>query len=128
MIYLDYAATTPLRPEARQAMEPFLSGEAGNPSSLHAAGQHARRALDDARDRVAAMLGARAEEVVFTSGGTEADNLALVGVFLAHRGSHPHIITAATEHHAVLDTCHHLESIGAEVTVLPVDRDGFVDP
>jgi cysteine desulfurase len=128
MIYLDHAATTPLRPEAREAMEPFLGEVYGNPSSLHAAGQEARRALDDARDRVAAALGARAEEVVFTSGGTEADNLALIGRFLAERERRPHLVTVATEHHAVLDTCRFLEGLGAEVTLLPVDGDGLVDP
>src|SRR5205823_296744 len=85
MIYLDHAATTPLHTEARRAMEPFLAERYGNPSSLHGAGQDARRALDEARDRVAAALGARAEEVIFTSGGTEANNLALIGTFLSQR-------------------------------------------
>lgn len=127
MIYLDHAATTPLHPEARRAMEPYLSETYGNPSSLHMAGQEARRAIDDARDRVARSLGVLAEEVIFTSGGTEADNLALVGVFLADR-ERPHIVTAATEHHAILDTCHFLESLGAEITVLPVDCMGRIDP
>jgi cysteine desulfurase len=128
MIYLDHAATTPLHPEARRAMEPFLTAVYGNPSSLHAAGQAARRALDDARDRMAAALGALPEEVLFTRGGTEANNLALTGVFLAHREDQPHFVTAATEHHSVLDTCRFLETLGAEVTVLPVDEQGRVDP
>jgi cysteine desulfurase len=128
MIYLDHAATTPLCPEARQAMEPLLDGTFGNPSSLHSAGQEARQALDEARDRTAAAVGARAEEVVFTSGGTEANNLALTGVFLAQRARRPHLITVATEHHAVLDACRFLETIGAQVSVLPVDGHGFVDP
>jgi cysteine desulfurase len=128
MIYLDNAATTPLHPEARRAMEPFLGEVYGNPSSLHAAGQEARRALDDARDRIATALGARAEEVIFTSGGTEADNLALTGLFLAQRQRRPHLVTVDTEHHAILDTCRFLESLGAEVTVLPVDGAGLVDP
>jgi cysteine desulfurase len=128
MIYLDHAATTPLRPEVWQAMEPFVTRVHGNPSSVHTAGQEARRALDGARDRVATALGAAAEEVVFTSGGTEADNLALVGLFLAQREQRPHLVTVATEHHAVLDTCRFLESLGATVTVLPVDGDGRVDP
>src|SRR5947209_3631497 len=101
MIYLDHAATTPLRAEARRAMEPFLSEEYGNPSSLHGAGQAARRGLDEARDRLAASIGACAEEVYFTSGGTEADNLALTGVFLAQRRGRPHVVTVATEHHAI---------------------------
>jgi cysteine desulfurase len=128
MIYLDHAATTPLHPEALRAMEPYLRATFGNPSSLHAAGQEARRAVDAARDRIAATLGTGPEEVIFTSGGTEADNLALSGVFLADRERRPHLITAATEHHAVLDTCQFLESLGAEVTVLPVDHEGLVDP
>src|SRR5437870_3074664 len=102
MIYLDHAATTPLHPEARRAMEPSLADEYGNPSSLHTAGQEARRALDNARDRIAAGLGARADEILFTSGGTEADNLALTGVFLAERSRRPHLVTVATEHHAIL--------------------------
>jgi cysteine desulfurase len=128
VIYLDHAATTPLHPEARRAMEPFLADEYGNPSSLHAAGQKARRALDDARDRIAAGLGAHAGEILFTSGGTEADNLALTGVFLAERSRRPHMVTVATEHHAILDTCHFLETLGADVTILPVDGDGLIDP
>src|SRR5438477_10751135 len=113
MIYLDHAATTPLHPEARLAMEPLLTATFGNPSSLHTAGQEARRAVDAARDQIAASIGVRSEEVVFTSGGTEADNLALLGVFLANR-ERPHIVTVATEHHAVLDTCQSLETLGAE--------------
>ena len=92
MIYLDHAATTPLHPEARRAMEPFLAGEYGNPSSLHTAGQEARRALDEARDGIAAVLGARAEEVIFTSGGTEANNLALTGVFRATKRAIPELL------------------------------------
>lgn len=128
MIYLDYAATTPLRAEARAAMAPFLETVYGNPSSIHAVGQAARRALDEARDRVAGAIGARGEEILFTSGGTEADNLALTGVFLAAYPARDHLITAATEHHAVLDTCEFLRGLGAEVTVLPVDGDGRVDP
>src|SRR5205085_6164853 len=127
MIYLDHAATTPLHPEARLAMEPFLTATFGNPSSLHAAGQEARRAVDAARDRIASCLGIRSEDVVFTSGGTEADNLALLGTFLANR-ERTHFITVATEHHAVLDTCHFLETLGAQVTILPVDGTGRVDP
>jgi cysteine desulfurase len=128
MIYLDHAATTPLRPEARAAMEPFLDGVFGNPSSIHAAGQAARRALDAARDGIARVLSARGEEIIFTSGGTEANNLALTGVFLAARAPGFHLVTAATEHHSVLDTCRFLEGLGAAVTYLPVDGRGRVDP
>jgi cysteine desulfurase len=127
VIYLDYAATTPLRPEAREAMAPFLESVYGNPSSIHAVGQAARQALDAARDGVARAIGARGEEILFTSSGTEADNLALTGVFLAARPEKDQIVTAATEHHAVLDTCEFLRGLGAEVTLLPVDGDGRVD-
>lgn len=111
-------------------MAPFV-GEGplfGNPSSIHAAGQAARAALDRAREEVARALGAAPEEILFTSGGTEADNLALVGRFLAARPEKDHVVTAATEHHAVLDTCGFLRELGAEVTILPVDGCGVVDP
>lgn len=128
MIYLDYAATAPLRPEARAAMAPFLEELFGNPSSVHSVGQGARAALDRARADVAAALGAEAEEILFTSGGTEADNLALVGSFLAAGPERDHVVTAATEHHAVLDTGSFLRELGATVTVLPVDGCGVVDP
>jgi cysteine desulfurase len=129
VIYLDHAATTPVRVEAVAAMAPFLGMTFGNPSSIHGIGQEARRALDDARDTVARAIGALGEEIVFTSGGTEAVNLALTGVFLASRDEgRNHIVTVATEHHAVLDTCDFLRTLGAEVTVLPVDGEGRVDP
>lgn len=129
MIYLDHAATTPCRPEVVEAMAPFLAERFGNPSSIHRAGQEARRALDRARDGVAAALGTRAEEIVFTGSGTEADNLALLGSFLAaSRGGKKHLVTAATEHHAVLHTLDLLRDLGAEVTLLPVDEHGLVDP
>src|SRR2546421_2306180 len=101
MIYLDHAATTPLRAEVRAAMEPFAEAIYGNPSSLHAVGQEARRALDRARDRIAGVLGARGEEILFTSGGTEANNLALIGCFLVVQPGRTHVVTAATEHHSV---------------------------
>jgi cysteine desulfurase len=128
MIYLDHAATTPARREVREAMEPFLGAVFGNPSSIHTVGQQARAALDAARDAVGRSLGARGEEIVFTSGGTEANNLALTGVFLTARARRPHLVTAATEHHSVLHTCRFLEELGAEVTYLPVDGEGRVDP
>jgi cysteine desulfurase len=128
MIYLDHAATTPCRPEAREAMLPYLTECFGNPSSVHRIGQDARRALDDSRDRVARVLGCRAEEVTFTGSGTEADNLALVGMFLQHRKEKRHLVTAATEHHAVLHTAEWLHGFGADVTVLSVDGEGRVDP
>jgi cysteine desulfurase len=130
-IYLDHAATTPLRPEVRAAMEPFLGGggEAfGNPSSLHAEGQRARRALDAARDTLAQALGCRFSEVTFTSGGTESDNAALVGVLLANRGRGDHLIVTAIEHEAVGATARFLQTLGFRVTVVPVDEWGRVSP
>jgi len=127
LIYLDNAATTPVAPEVVDAMLPFYSEGYGNASSLHAAGRHARRAVEHARDELARRLGFQSEEIVFTSGATEADNLALIGLFLAH----PHkrrIVTCAVEHHAVLHAASFLERQGAHVTVLPVDSVGRVDP
>ncbi|MDH6181125.1 cysteine desulfurase [Microbacteriaceae bacterium SG_E_30_P1] len=128
MIYLDQAATTAVRREVLEAMWPYLTAEFGNPSSHHEVGEAAERGLTDARARVAAALGVRASEVVFTSGGTEAANLAIKGIVLAStRGRH--IVTSAIEHPAVLESCDYLERFhGAEVTVLPVDADGLVDP
>ena len=127
-IYLDHAATTPLRPEVRAAMEPYLSADGfGNPSSLHADGQRAKRALDAARDTLACALGAQFSEITFTSGGTEADNAALVGVMLA-RGRGSHLITTQIEHEAVIETAHFLEKLGFSVTYLPVDEQGRVAP
>jgi len=122
-IYFDHAATTPLDPRVREAMEPFLAGTFGNPSSLHQEGRSAREALDRARGQVADLLGAESSEVVFTGSGTEADNLALLGA--ANEG---HVIASAIEHPAVLETCRHLEKLGVEVTCLPVGTDGIVDP
>jgi len=127
MIYLDYNATTPLAPEAREAMLPFLGKDFGNASSIHAAGREARAAIDSARDRVAHLLGAKPHEITFTSGGTESDNLAILGLARAGRGRH--VITCATEHHAVLHACEHLaRREGFRLTVLPVDRTGRLAP
>jgi len=127
-IYLDYAATTPLRPEVREAMEPYLTADGfGNPSSLHAHGQRAKRALDAARDTLAQALGAQFSEITFTSGGTEADNAALVGVLLA-RGRGSHLITTQIEHEAVGETARFLEKLGFGVTFLPVDTQGRISP
>ena len=133
-IYLDHNATTPLAPEALAAMLPYLGGydaPFGNPSSIHAAGREARAAVDDARDRLARLLGARPHEIIFTGGGTEADNLAVLGLARnrARRGSERHLITSATEHHAVLHAAEFLEKHeGFRVTRLPVDGRGLVDP
>jgi cysteine desulfurase len=128
MIYLDHAATTPCRPEVAQAMRPYFTELFGNPSSVHGIGQEARKALDESRDTVARLIGARSEEIVFTGSGTEADNIALIGTFLQQKGQKKHLVTAATEHHAVLHTAQWLREWGADVTVLPVDSEGRVSP
>lgn len=127
-IYLDYAATTPVRSEVLEAMLPYFTGAFGNPSSIHLFGQEAKIAVEEARDRVASLIGARREEIVFTSGGTEADNFALKGVAYANEHQGNHIITTPVEHHAVLEPLKLLESQGFKVTYLPVDEHGLVDP
>lgn len=127
-IYLDYNASTPIAPEVREAMLPFLSEHYGNPSSAHWAGAPAAEAVAHARDQLAALLGASPDEVVFTSGGTEANNTALKGVAEASGVERPHIVTTAVEHPAVLEPCRYLERHGASVTYLPVDGTGLVDP
>ena len=127
-IYLDHAATTPLRAEALQAMLPYLQEAFGNPSSIHAVGQRARMALENARDTVAKALECRANEVVFTSGGTESDNAAIKGGAMALRPTGNHVVTTVIEHHAVLHTCHQLESQGFDVTYVSVNREGLVNP
>ena len=127
-VYLDHAATTPLRPEALAAMLPFLSGEHGNPSSPHRAGRRARAALDESREAVAAAIGAAPKEIVLTSGGTEAANLALKGAAWAGKAAGHRIVTTAIEHHAVGQTLRHLEKFGFEIVEVPVDAAGLVDP
>lgn len=128
MIYLDYNATTPLAPEALAAMRPFLERDFGNPSSIHAAGRETRAAIDDARDRLARLLGAKPHEIIFTGGGTESDNLAIIGLARAYASRGKHLITSTTEHHAVLHACEHLQKReGFRVTWLPVDAGGRVD-
>ena len=128
MIYLDYNATTPLCEPARSAMLPFFDGTFGNPSSIHAAGREARAAIDDARDRVADLLGAKAHELIFTSGGTEANNLAILGLARSRTVHGKHLISAKTEHHAVLNTIEHLEKReGFEVTWLNLSSSGLID-
>lgn len=128
MFYLDRAATTPVRREVLEAMWPYLTGTFGNPSSTHAVGDAAARGLADARATVAAVLGCRPAEVVFTTGGTEGANTAVKGIALADpRGRH--VVTTAIEHEAVLESCRYLERFhGFDVTVLPVDREGVVTP
>lgn len=129
-IYLDYNATTPLHPEVRDAMMPYLTEAFGNGSSIHAYGREARNAIDTAREQVAVLIGAKSpSEIVFTGSGTEADNHAIKGLaeLQKSRGEGNHIITSSVEHHAVLHTCQYLEQRGFEVTYLPVDRYGRVD-
>ncbi|MEW5944612.1 MAG: cysteine desulfurase NifS [bacterium] len=128
LIYMDHAGTTPMHPEVLSAMKPYFIERFGNPSSIHYVGREARGALEDARGRVAALIGARHDEIVFTAGGTEADNAAIRGVALACENRGKHVITSAVEHHAVLDVCEFLARRGWKITVLPVDGDGLVDP
>jgi cysteine desulfurase len=127
-VYLDHNATTPVAPEVLAAMLPYFSEEYGNASSIHAFGQRARGAVEEARESVAALLGARPAEIMFSSGGTESNNHAIFGVAGAAPGGRKHVITSAIEHSAVLDPCRALEKRGVAVTVLPVDRDGVVNP
>jgi cysteine desulfurase len=127
-IYLDFNASTPLAPEVADTMQRALRGPFGNPSSDHWAGQSAREAVDKARGQVAGLLGCKSCEIVFTSGGTESNNHALKGVFYAHGRTGAHIITSQVEHPAVINPCRFLERLGAEVTYLPVDGLGRIDP
>ncbi len=127
-VYLDHAATTPVDPRVVSAMLPYYTEKAGNASSMHGFGQEARTAVEQARREVASLIGARPGEIVFTSGATEADNLAVLGVAYATEGRGRHIITSAIEHHAVLEACRFLETRGYAVTYVPVDGRGIVDP
>ena len=126
MHYLDHAATTPVLPEVKEAMLPFLEEDFGNPSSVHAAGRRAKAAVEEARERIAAALGASPSELVFTAGGTEADNLAIKGAVRKLRGNGDHIVTTSFEHHAVLDTIEWLEGLGIHGTLVNVPSDGVV--
>ncbi|WP_069805670.1 cysteine desulfurase NifS [Thermogemmatispora onikobensis] len=128
VIYLDHAATTALDPRVLEAMLPYLTSEYGNASSIYTLGRRAMQAIDGAREEIAAILNCRPTEIVFTGCGSESDNLAIKGVALAARNKGKHIITSAIEHHAVLHTCHYLERFGFNVTYLPVDEHGLVDP
>jgi len=127
-IYLDHAATTPMDPLVVEAMKPFFTEMYGNPSSVHSSGSEARASVDAARSILAESLSCRAEEIFFTSGGTESNNLALKGIAWASEDSGSHIITSAVEHHAVLEPCDFLEKRGFQITRLPVDAGGLVDP
>ena len=128
IVYMDHAGTTPLAPDVLQSMTPYFTELFGNPSSIHTVGQEARYALDEARERVARVLNCRPRDVVFTSGGTDSDNAAIEGAATALQETGNHIITSRVEHHAVLHTAQHLESQGFEVTYLPVDSAGIVQP
>ena len=127
-IYLDYNATTPLDPAVIQAMQPYLDTHFGNPSSSHVYGARTKKAVEAARRQVADMLGANADEIVFTSGGSESNNLAIRGIAYALRDKGNHIITSAVEHPAVTEVCRYLESRGFRITVVPVDKTGLIDP
>ena len=134
-IYLDHNATTPVHPAVLEAMLPYFGAEFGNPSSVHQFGQRASHAIEQARESVAALIGARSSEIVFTSGGTEADNTAIFGVIgdalrgaKALRAAPPHLITTVIEHDAVLNSCRALEGRGISVTCIPVDAGGIVSP
>lgn len=126
-IYLDHAATTPTDPRVLEAMLPYFSDAFGNPSSIHSLGQETRAAVEEARHNIAGLIGAQSEEIIFTSGGTEADNLAIKGTASANKQKGNHVITTSIEHHAVLESCKFLEGQGFGVTYLPVDRNGLVD-
>jgi cysteine desulfurase len=125
-VYLDYNATTPVEPEVLDVMLPYFSAEFGNAASIHTVGQRARAAVETARDQVAALLGARPQEIVLTSGGTESDNHAIFGIVRSAPGATKHVITTNIEHEAVLNTCQALEKDGVAVTYLPVNRDGVI--
>ena len=125
-IYLDYNATTPIAPEVASAMRPFIEMEFGNPSSMHNYGIKARKAIETAREQVASLLNCSPDEIVFTSGGTESNNMAIKGIAFAHRAKGNHIITSSIEHPAVLEVCHYLEQSGFRITYLPVDKYGMV--
>ena len=127
---MDHSATTPVAPEVLEAMQPYFGEKFGNASSLHSFGLEAKEALEESRAKVATLLGAQPEEIIFTSGGTESDNLALKGIGYRskEKGKGNHIITSSIEHPAILETCRKLETQGFKVTYLPVTKDGLVDP
>jgi cysteine desulfurase len=127
-VYLDHNATTPVHPEVFEAMKPYFVDKFGNASSIYSIGREAKAALEDSRERSAAILGCKPTEIYFTSGGTESDNFAIKGVAFANRKKGQHIVTSPIEHHAVMRSCEFLEKEGFEITTLPVDSDGIVDP
>ena len=127
-VYMDHAATTPVRSEVLDAMLPYFSASYGNPSGIYMMAQEGRKAVDEARETIAHLISARVGEIIFTSGGTESDNTALKSAAFALRNTGNHVIISSIEHHAVLHTCHQLEQFGFEVTYLPVDRFGLLEP
>ena len=127
-IFLDHHSTTPIAPSVLSAMMPYLTNSFGNASSVHKFGQEARRAVEIARMQVAKLIGASPREIIFTSGATESDNLAIKGIAERYHRQGNHIITTKIEHSAILDTCYFLEKLGFEITYLPVDQYGMVDP
>ena len=128
LIYMDHAATTPMDSVVLSAMLPYFSDIFANPSSIYALAQESRKVVDDSRQKIASLLGARRSEIMFTSGGTESDNAALRGVASALQSTGKHIITSQIEHHAVLHTCYQLEQLGYEISYLPVDQNGIINP
>ena len=128
LIYMDHSATTPVDPAVTEAMLPYFSEKFGNPSSLYQIGREARRAVEESRQKVADLIVAKKEEIIFTGSGTESDNLAIKGCAYKNRKKGNHIITSSIEHHAVLHTCKYLETQGFKVTYLPVSKEGLVDP
>jgi len=127
-VYMDHAATTPTDVEVVKEMEPYFTQKYGNPNSVHSFGQEARKAVEEAREKIAHLIGANPSEIVFTAGGTEADNYAIKGIAWANQKKGNHIITSKIEHHAVLHSCQFLEKQGFKVTYLPVDKYGLIDP
>lgn len=127
-IYMDHSATTPVDPEVFNVMIPYYNDRYGNASSIHTLGQNARRAVEEGREQMAGLINAAPAEILFTGGGTEADNQAIISFMEANLGKGRHVITSAIEHHAVLDTCRYLESKGFELTILPVTAEGLVEP
>ncbi|MCX9085038.1 MAG: cysteine desulfurase NifS [Candidatus Methanoperedens sp.] len=127
-VYMDHSATTAVDPVVTEAMLPYFSEKYGNPSSLYSIGRQSRKAIEEARQKVADLIGAKKEEIIFTGSGTESDNLAIKGIALKNRTKGDHIITSSIEHHAVLNTCKYLEKNGFKVTYLPVNKEGLVDP
>ena len=127
-IYLDYNATTPIAPSVVEAMNPFLSGHYGNPSSSHSMGRAAKEAIEDARVKLAGLLGCDRQEIIYTSGGTESNNLAIKGVMFQGQPGTGHLIISAIEHSAVVEPAKFLERLGYEVSIVPCDENGFVHP